>query len=321
MNLTLALPSLPLHTGHRQTPAFNQMLRYGRWQPQPCRPSEFYRRHLWQGSILQQAKRIAGITPDRPTAFASPFYQEMGMHSAGITAGRHLAISPHEAQRWCAELSSFYQDEHWEFVPLHNDLWLALMPSENHTEQPDWQVTPVPDIGNQISPADQACGNDAPTWLAKQTEIQMWLHQHPLNAERHRQGLQPVNVLWLWQDLTGNANSDIIFSNSPWAAFSPTPARPVPDNFGDLQQILNQLSENPDNFLILQDDFTLCGSESHTSLLQHWEQTWFAPLWQALNQRRLHRLTLATEQGTLHLTPRSHLAFWRTAGKFERKFG
>ncbi|WP_245911140.1 hypothetical protein [Neisseria iguanae] len=53
------------------------------------------------------------------------------------------------------------------------------MPPESH-----WQVAPLWDICGQIGTADQAEGRDALQWLNKQTEIQMWLHNHPLNRQR-----------------------------------------------------------------------------------------------------------------------------------------
>lgn len=51
-------------------------------------------------------------------------------------------------------------------------------------------------------------GRDAGAWLPSgpggarlrrlMTEIQMWLHTHPLNESRLRRGEPPVNGLWLW---------------------------------------------------------------------------------------------------------------------------
>lgn len=39
-------------------------------------------------------------------------------------------------------------------------------------------------------------GADAPTWLRWQSEIQMLLHAHPLNAARERQGRASANSVW-----------------------------------------------------------------------------------------------------------------------------
>lgn len=33
---------------------------------------------------------------------------------------------------------------------------------------------------------------------AAQMEVQMYLHEHPLNQQRHERGLMPVSALWLW---------------------------------------------------------------------------------------------------------------------------
>jgi hypothetical protein len=43
-------------------------------------------------------------------------------------------------------------------------------------------------------PAGRAAG----TWRRWQSEIQMLLHEHPVNVERERAGRSPVNSVWLW---------------------------------------------------------------------------------------------------------------------------
>jgi hypothetical protein len=41
-------------------------------------------------------------------------------------------------------------------------------------------------------------GHDGRRWRALFNEVQVILHQHPVNAERRARGLPPVNSLWLW---------------------------------------------------------------------------------------------------------------------------
>ena len=219
MNLTLALPSLNRQKDETppplQLPAFNQILRYGLLHKQEMKPSDFYRRHLWKGSLLTQIKEIAGIPPHQAAAFASPIWQQMGLHQVSVVSGEHLQITKEEAARLCLELSEFYSKEGWHFLPVRPDLWLITLPSES-----DWGIAPVLDIYGQIGSADQADGKDALQWLGMQTEIQMWLHQHPLNAVRTQNDTPTINGLWLWQDLTGLRSADFVASDSIWAQFS-----------------------------------------------------------------------------------------------------
>lgn len=41
-------------------------------------------------------------------------------------------------------------------------------------------------------------GQTSAYWKRLMTELQMLLHAHPVNAERERRGLMPVNSLWFW---------------------------------------------------------------------------------------------------------------------------
>ena len=60
MHLTLALPALNQPDFAKlpatPVPALSQLLRFGTFTPQAARPSEFYGRYLWQGSLLAQRR-------------------------------------------------------------------------------------------------------------------------------------------------------------------------------------------------------------------------------------------------------------------------
>ena len=51
----------------------------------------------------------------RAAAFASPVWQQMGMHHVNIISGEFIGIQKEEAQQLCADLSAFYQDKDWQF--------------------------------------------------------------------------------------------------------------------------------------------------------------------------------------------------------------
>jgi hypothetical protein len=56
---------------------------------------------------------------------------------------------------------------------------------------------PVPVPGGALLPF-LPCGIDAPKWRRWISEMQMLLHDHPVNAERERAGLPRVDALWIW---------------------------------------------------------------------------------------------------------------------------
>ena len=145
------------------------------------------------------------------------------MHHVNIISGEFIGIQKEEAQRLCADLSAFYQDKDWQFEPLCESMWLLSMPK---TE--DWGAECVLDVCGQPEMDGQAHGQDAVSWLAMQTEIQMFLHTHPINQAREQQGLPEINGLWLWNDADGTQSADIVASDSAWARFSDTPKLDAP---------------------------------------------------------------------------------------------
>lgn len=322
MKITLAIPALNRRTDETPPPlrlnAFNQILRYGRLTKQAQKPSEFYSRYLWQGSLLAHAKRALGIAPDHPAAFAAPLWQQMGMHQVSVISGEHLNILPEEAERLCRELNTFYREDGWQFHMLRPELWLVTMPSES-----DWQVAPLWDISGQIGADDQAAGRDALQWLNKQTEIQMWLHSHPVNLDRQKQNIPTLNGLWLWQDVHGSANAPLLATDSPWAQFYPHRRIDAPYDFEAYLSLSDESDLAFSDGLIFLDDLVVTAQTGDVSayrdILQDWETRWFAPLWQALQSGRLKRLTISTDGehgGEWVVTPKSKWAFWKPAKTF-----
>jgi hypothetical protein len=85
-------------------------------------------------------------------------------------------------------------------------------------------------------------GPDAAKWRRWQSEIQMLLHEHPVNVERETRGLPPVNSLWFSSGGTlprrpSPAPSIRTFANAgvtiALAAHIGVPAQPLPSSLAD----------------------------------------------------------------------------------------
>ncbi|HWU83299.1 MAG TPA: hypothetical protein VN063_07405 [Methylophilaceae bacterium] len=68
----------------------------------------------------------------------------------------------------------------------------------------------------------QPQGADAARWKRIQNELQMFLHEHPVNHAREARGLPAVNSLWLWgqgrlTSYTGNAPFTAVVAEHPFA--------------------------------------------------------------------------------------------------------
>ena len=242
----------------------------------------------------------------------------MGMHHVNIISGEFIGIQKEEAQRLCADLSAFYQDKDWQFEPLCESMWLLSMPK---TE--DWGAECVLDVCGQPEMDGQAHGKDAVSWLAMQTEIQMFLHTHPINQAREQQGLPEINGLWLWNDADGTQSADIVASDSAWARFSDKPKLDAPYDLKAWFEMVQETGNAVSDGLIFLDDLvsTLQTGDvwAYKDILESWETRWFSPLWDALASGRLKTVCIATDGengGTLEIGRRSKWAFWRKAKTF-----
>ncbi len=164
------------------------------------------------------------------------------------------------------------------------------------------------DIENKTSPLYR--------WL---NEVQMFLHQHPVNAARAARGEPVINSLWLWGEggtATVNAPFDAVYADDPLArglaAASGLCAEKLPTS---ASAILASGARRPFVYL----DSLLPGVlyENPEDWQQHFtalENAWFAPLRQQLG-KTLQRLDLIapTVYGTLRwtLTGAARWQFWK----------
>lgn len=228
MKLTLALPSLNLDEDEIRIPlclpAFNKILQYGSPHRQSCTASAFYARYLWCGRLAQRPAQSLNM-PSETVALATPVWQKMGLHQANVLTAEYLDVGTDEAERLCRDLSAFYGDIPWRFVPVLPELWLVSLPRAYR-----WGAKPVLDLGGLLGADDQPDGEDALEWLRVQTEIQMWLNAHPVNHNRKKRGLPELNGLWLWDSLHGSAQGGTLFADTVWSRFHPN-RRALPDSF------------------------------------------------------------------------------------------
>ena len=326
MNLTLALPALnwgdetslpPL-----DVPALNQLLRFGRFSAAPQSSAAFFADYLWQGSLLALAKQALSIPAEQPAVFASPVWQQMGMHRMSMLGGSEIGISAEEAAELCGGLNQFYADEGWRFQVYRPDLWLLCLP-----ETADWQAEPVLDVLGEVDGTMRAQGDGSRAWLSAQTEIQMWLHNHALNAARTAAGQPAINGVWLWRDGVGTtANTPLLASDSAWADAYSGSRVDAPYDYAAWYAIAAE--QGSDSGVIFLDDLLPAAHTAdvwaYQQTLQAWDERFFAPIWQDLRSGRLKQFTLATdgaEGGRLQLSAKAGRAFWKRQRAFQGKLG
>ena len=321
MKLTFALPALnwsdfqqlpPLHT-----PALNQFCRFGQFYKQVCNPSDFFAHYLWQGSLREHVLATLGLPIHTPALFASPLWQQMGMHHMTALSGNEIGIHEDEAMALCQGLTDFYTIDGWCVYPYRADLWLITLPT-----QPDWYTVPILDILGQVDGTMRAVGKDERQWLSLQTEIQMWLHNHTLNQARQNRQVPPINGVWLWQDCMGKQAADILIaSNSVWANQHCIDA---PYDWTAWQTMLAEQHNTIHQAVIFLDDLQTAHHTAdvwaYQEILHQWEERFFAPAWHSLTTGHLSQLNLASDGiqgGVLQVKKKAHWAFWKAKKTFQ----
>ena len=225
-----------------------------------------------------------------------------------------LSVSDREAGLVIDALNRHFETDGLLFVAENPEAWLVRPPSPPHVS-----TTPLCDaIGRDIDPYLPK-GVDAMRWNQIANEIQMLLHDHPVNEEREREGKFPVNSLWFWgggmaPDVRQSPFSSISSDNLIARGLSKqtdTPFRPVPVN---AKEWLSGLQGEGEHLVILEDlrfPSRYGDANEWDSRLRRIESEWFEPLHLAVQEGSTLTLTNC-ESGLSFGTGRLDLwKFWK----------
>lgn len=283
---------------------------------------------LAKGQVQQHAMPLEALIADEFGLTASPDYPlaAIAAHADGVSVdGRYclradpvhlvlqrdcfslhesfpLPLSQVEAQALVASLNQHFSRDGLHFMLGASGACYLLL---NGT--PQIQTT-LPSVALDKNSHDfLPQGNDAPYWLALLNEVQMLLHEHPINLAREADGLMALNSVWfsaggtlptkpslLAHQASLMANSKLYEGMAKLAAL---PFAPLPDN---LAHVLQQ----PASTMHL-----------HLPCTEALDALWLTPLWQALKQAKINQLTLNLgfyeRLIQLSIRPRDVYKFWR----------
>jgi hypothetical protein len=196
-------------------------------------------------------------------------------------------------------------------LPLHPQRWYLRLP-----DAPRLVTTPLSlAVGRDIEPL-QPHGADARPLRTRLNELQMLLHDHPVNQAREARGALPVNSLWLWGGgrlPAAPAKTPPLHGVDPemqaLAAFCGARAHPLPAH-------PNAPLMKTDGVVLL-DALTRPGQAGDAygwrAALGELERDWFAPLARQLRRSGPRGVQLADPVNGQAVSLRAHDAwrFWR----------
>lgn len=153
-------------------------------------------------ALVAAAQPVArlGMLPNSPPEFrsdvllATPMHLVAGMDHVRLPADGLLQLSPEELDGLATSFDTALGNERglaMRAVPGGGLLLSGLPLGAALTEDPArW-------LGGDLREALPR-GADANHIRALAAEIELWLHEHPVNLLRRRRGERPVSALWLW---------------------------------------------------------------------------------------------------------------------------
>ena len=148
--------------------------------------------HVPAAAITRQF--LAGDAGDALWLSADPAWVQPDMNGVRLLACGRMGLGLDEAQALAETLRPVFDDAGMQLEISTPDHWHLRLPAD----------TPLPGL----AAPSQALGEDLAQhlpqgahgrrWRVLQNDIQVLLHQHPLNAQRRMRGQSLVNSLWLW---------------------------------------------------------------------------------------------------------------------------
>jgi hypothetical protein len=203
----------------------------------------------------------------------------------------------------------------WQLEALQPDRWYLRLPQP---ERVTFTALGMVE-GKYIGPALPA-GVDGPRWRTLLNEIQMLLHDCPINQERENRGLPLVNSLWFWGAGEAPLCSVPSWQQIGWgkkdpllqalATYCKVPGKCVPQAASSAW--LEEISAPGDYLLVLDSLWSVTDPSDYREILLALEKDWFSVLHTALRNRCLASLTFYPLNGHYyHLTWPRTWYLWR----------
>ncbi|HEU4623931.1 MAG TPA: hypothetical protein VFS52_04160 [Steroidobacteraceae bacterium] len=145
-------------------------------------------------SIASAASRSMASLDETPMVWlATPVHFVAGLSSVHLDPRGLLQVEPSVRQMLAAEFNTTFAGSGFQLEALGSAGFLLRGP----TIAAVTTVDPARVLGGSITEALPTAA-DAPRLRRLSAEIEMWLHDHPVNQERMQRGRLPISALWFW---------------------------------------------------------------------------------------------------------------------------
>lgn len=290
------------------------------WEAWLCQAFEVERQHDWP--IAPVALTLDGGDPGNAYWLrADPVHLRAHRDQLLLADSSAFNLSECESHSLIQALNGHFQAEGLHFTAPCPERWYLRLDTD-----PQIATAMLDDVAGMPVDAHLPSGTRALHWHGFMNEVQMLLHDDPVNEAREARGELPVNGVWLWgggrRPAVPGRHFQAVTANDALAlalaANADIPATPLAD---DADAWLRQLGMDKETSqLIVLNQLT---APAHRGDLGAWreavvalERRWIAPLAAALKQGRLGELVLVAPGNRgcarFELTRPRLFQFWRS---------
>jgi hypothetical protein len=276
------------------------------------------------GRTLAPSAAVAAAWPARPAVgaglgqvwLATPVHYFAGLDSVHLHPAGLLRLDSAEQQRLVDDFAQVFAGSTWQLRALgQRELLLSGPAIEASGADPAYFAGSDPTAGLPR-------GEGAGTLRRLGAEMEMWLYEHPLNAERSRRGELPVTTLWLWgagPNSTVPATSEATrvatrvaaaqlygcdtYAEALWRLQGGA-VHALPEAFN-----VSMLAARSDSVFL----YPLLQPQGLTAALLQFEQRWLPGALRAVRQRRASVLRLLIGPRVYSVRWLDLVRFWRSA--------
>jgi hypothetical protein len=225
-----------------------------------------------------------------------------------------------ECRALSGTLAAHLAQDGWDLRFQHPQRWyLSGGPSQ------DLITAPLPAVrGTAVAPVPFT-GADAPAWISRLNELQMLMHDHPVNRTRVAARRIAVNSLWLWgggepRRQAAARCSHVCADNALARGSARFCGAPVTSMSDGAEALVRSMAADEQRLVVLED----CRDAAAYQDIADWqaalhrlERNWFAVLIRSLRTGRLDNLDLYPLNGYCYrLTRPRSLSFWKGRGDY-----
>ncbi|MFZ0254415.1 MAG: hypothetical protein WAN46_01950 [Gammaproteobacteria bacterium] len=257
----------------------------------------------------------AKISTDHWFLRADPVHLRADLTQLVLLDASALSLSRAEAQALAGEINAHYHAEAWRLEVPHPARWyVRLQRAPRLSTHAISAATGAAELAALLPEGEEADG-----WHRRLNEIQMLLHVSSINEAREARGELPVNSVWFWGGGRLPPAPKVAWQQL-WSRDSLSEA--LARHVGIVHRVRPETAAQwldeaaaTHHLMVLEQGDALCRRfdiEGWRAYLEVLHRDWCLPLVAALQQRRLHRLTLLTESGEgFYLTASLLRRWWR----------